>query len=539
MRALFVIILLAALVPSTLAFAEIQTFTTTHTYVLGDDDSRNSARQKCLAEAKRKILEQVGVYLESKSELITSSQSTTSGSAKSPQTTNEERQQITEQINTLTAGVMRSEVVKEEFGEANGRLQITLTLKSEVDPDDIRKQLAERRVDQKVRSQVVEQAERLKKLEESLRAMMEEMRTTAGDAPRRPQKQNDILPTAADLATIRERANAGDAQAQNLLGNMYVVGKNLPQDYATARGWYEQAAAQGDAMAQYNLGLLYANGQGMPRDYATARQWWEQAAAQGNAMAQSNLGVLYENGQGVPQDYATARQWYEKSAAQGYAQAQTNLGVLYAKGHGVPQDYALAAQWYEKSAAQGNAQAQTYLGVLYENGQGVPQDYAKARQWYEKSAAQGYAQAQYNLGVRYAKGHGVPQDYAKALGWFEQAAIQGDAMAQFNLGMLYAQGQGVPKDNATARQWWEKAAAQGYADAQYNLGVRYAQGQGVPQDDVRSYMLFSVAAASSTGDLQKNAAGNRDKVARRMTPAQIAEAQRLAQQCQTQQFKGC
>ena len=190
MRAFSVIILLAALVLPAVAFAEVQTFTATHTYILGDDDSRNSARQKCLAEAKRKILEHVGVYLESKSELITSSQSTTSGSAKSPQTTNEERQQITEQIDTLAAGVMRTEVVKEEFGEVKGRLQITLTLKSEVDPDDIRKQLAERRVDQKVRNQVVEQAERLKKLEESLSTMMEEMRTKGGDAPRRPQNQN-------------------------------------------------------------------------------------------------------------------------------------------------------------------------------------------------------------------------------------------------------------------------------------------------------------------------------------------------------------
>ena len=175
MRVLSVIVLLTALILPTVALTEVQTFTATHTYILGDVDSRNTARQKCLAEAKRKILEQVGVYLESKSELITSSQSTTSGGAKSPQTTNEERQQITEQINTLTAGVMRTEVVKEEFGEVNGRLQITLTLKSEVDPDDIRKQLAERRVDQKVRNQVVEQAERLRKLEENLRAMMEEM----------------------------------------------------------------------------------------------------------------------------------------------------------------------------------------------------------------------------------------------------------------------------------------------------------------------------------------------------------------------------
>src|SRR5262249_14729880 len=50
------------------AYSAVSPFTATHTYVLGDNDSRNAARQKCLAEAKRKILEQVGVYLESHSE---------------------------------------------------------------------------------------------------------------------------------------------------------------------------------------------------------------------------------------------------------------------------------------------------------------------------------------------------------------------------------------------------------------------------------------------------------------------------------------
>src|SRR5215831_9151376 len=131
------IVLYAILSVALPAYAAVTPFTATHTYVLGDDDSRNTARQKCLAEAKHKILEQVGVYLESRTELVTSSQATTSGSAKSQQATNEERQQMTEQITSLTAGLMHTEVIKEEFGEVNGRLQITLTVRAEVDPDDI------------------------------------------------------------------------------------------------------------------------------------------------------------------------------------------------------------------------------------------------------------------------------------------------------------------------------------------------------------------------------------------------------------------
>jgi hypothetical protein len=72
-------------------------------------------------------------------------------------------------------------------------------------------------------------------------------------------------------------------------------------------------------------------------------------------------------------------------------------------------------------------------------------------------------------------------------------------------------------------------AEQGSADAQYNLGVLYANGQGVPQDYVRAYMWYNLAAAHSLGTGDKLGADDQDVVARRMTPAQIAEAKKLAQ----------
>ena len=390
MRALSVIILLTALILPAVAFAEIQTFTTTHAYVLGDDDSRNTARQKCLAEAKRKILEQVGVYLESHSELITSSQSTTSGSAKSPQTTNEERQQITEQINTLTAGVMRTEVIKEEFGEVNGRLQITLTLKAEVDPDDIHRQLAARRVDQGVRKQVTEQAQRLTQLEEQLRIMMEQMRTTDGSAPRRlgPQKQDGGTPS---VASIRERANTGEAIAQLILGVMYYTGTGVPQDESQAVGWFRKAAEQNDAAAQNLLGLMYDNGRGVPQDYSQAIAWYRKAANRNDAAAQYNLGGMYYAGTGVPQDDSQAAMWFRKAAEQNLAEAQFGLGTMYAGGRGVPEDYSEAAMWYHKAAEQNLAQPRkSFLGTIYSHGIGMPQDDVQAHKWLYLASAHGF-----------------------------------------------------------------------------------------------------------------------------------------------------
>jgi TPR repeat protein len=134
----------------------------------------------------------------------------------------------------------------------------------------------------------------------------------------------------------------------------------------------------------------------------------------------------------------------------------------------------------------------------------------------------------------------VPQDYAKARQWYEKAAARGYAMAQYKLGQLYHFALGVPQNYAEATKWYEKAAAQGDADAQFSLGLMSAIGDGVPQDDVRAYMWWSLAVAHSTGNKQKATATQRDgALTRRMTPAQVAEAQRLSQQCQAQQFKGC
>ncbi len=74
-------------------------------------------------------------------------------------------------------------------------------------------------------------------------------------------------------------------------------------------------------------------------------------------------------------------------------------------------------------------------------------------------------------------------------------------------------------------------AEQGSARAQYNLGLMCENGQGVPQDYVQAHMWFNLAAAGlSPGMLRTAAAMARDTLAKLMTPAQIAAAQRLARE---------
>jgi TPR repeat protein len=105
------------------------------------------------------------------------------------------------------------------------------------------------------------------------------------------------------------------------------------------------------------------------------------------------------------------------------------------------------------------------------------------------------------------------------------AAAQGNADAQSRLGDMYGLAIGVRQDFAEAAKWYRLAADQGNPGAQFMLGFMYARGfPGVPQDYVRAHMWFNLSAAQS----KRGAAENRDKLAGQMTPAQIAEAKKLA-----------
>jgi TPR repeat protein len=401
MRALSFMTLLAMLILPISVFAENQTFTATHTYILGDHDSKDDARQRCLLEAKRKILEQAGVYIESASEV-------------------KNFDLTKDNITSFAAAVMQVKDTKEEVSFQQGHMSLTLKLTAQVDLAEIRKQLAARQVDSGVREDMAAQKEHMKRLEAQLEAMRKQQQT-----PRRAPSSPSPDTLTSLVQTLHTQAAQGHAEAQFWLGELYYfgLGHYVPQDYAQAAKWYEKAAVQGHAEAQFWLGRLYDLGRDVPQDYAQAVKWYEKAAVQGHSSAQYKIGRQYLQGQGVPQDVAQSAKWFQKAAAQGYAPAQDSLGFAYFSGLGVPQDFAQARQWYEKAAAQGYTEAQLHLGWLYDMGlKGAPLDYTMARQWYEKAAEQSNAEAQFKLGTLYRFGAGGPKDNVQAYMWFTLAA---------------------------------------------------------------------------------------------------------------------
>ncbi len=137
-------------------------------------------------------------------------------------------------------------------------------------------------------------------------------------------------------------------------------------------------------------------------------------------------------------------------------------------------------------------------------------------------AAPGSAQSFNDFRDAYERG-----DYATALRGFRPLAEQGDATAQYNLGYMYHYGLGVPQNSAEAAKWYGRAADQGDANAQYKLGSMYFSGQGVPVDYVVAYMWLNLSAAQG---LETSAMLRKILTESIMTPAQIAEAQRMARE---------
>ncbi len=135
----------------------------------------------------------------------------------------------------------------------------------------------------------------------------------------------------ADVATHHIKAQAGDAQAQFLLGVMYEKGRGIAQDPVKAANWYRKAAQQDHIIAQLSLGNLYDKGLGVRQSYAEARTWYTKAAVLGNPEAMYFLGSMYYNGDGLEKDLKTALAWLQRSAEQNYPMANMAVAQVSAE----------------------------------------------------------------------------------------------------------------------------------------------------------------------------------------------------------------
>lgn len=76
---------------------------------------------------------------------------------------------------------------------------------------------------------------------------------------------------------------------------------------------YKRAAAAGLKGAMHRLGEIYMGGEVVPQDWSEAARWFGLAAERGVTKAQELLAVFYAFGTGVRQDFGEAERWARKA----------------------------------------------------------------------------------------------------------------------------------------------------------------------------------------------------------------------------------
>lgn len=98
------------------------------------------------------------------------------------------------------------------------------------------------------------------------------------------------------LTLLEKAAQAGHADARNVLGSMLANGIGVPADAARARAEFTQAAAAGSVAAPYNLSNLLFNAVGGPANRDAAMEYLLEAGRRGHPPALRAIALLAENG---------------------------------------------------------------------------------------------------------------------------------------------------------------------------------------------------------------------------------------------------
>src|SRR5271169_3693187 len=116
-------------------YAEIKVIESESTYIMGDNDSKVDARRIATQEAKRKVLELAGTYVESLTQV------------KNYQLTKDE-------IKSYTTGVLETEVVSEQMRGTTEHPEIYVKTRCKIDTDSLIAQIGKFQENEDLKEQV-------------------------------------------------------------------------------------------------------------------------------------------------------------------------------------------------------------------------------------------------------------------------------------------------------------------------------------------------------------------------------------------------
>ncbi|MBI5203982.1 MAG: tetratricopeptide repeat protein [Nitrospirae bacterium] len=383
------LVVLAFLFLTATAFAEKVTFVKEYNYNASDLDSKVSSRTIALEQVKRLLLEELGTYLISETEV-------------------KNFRLTKDQVTTYSAGVVSAEVVDERW---DGK---TYYLKAKVsaDPAEVAKSLQNIVNDKQktkeledVRKKATEFSKEIERLKKELEIAKADTKKPAYKADEKKIEQyNEAVKGLSATDWFKKGLTLGKAGNHQEALNAFNKAIELnPQDTAT----------------HYNRGTAYSN----LGNYQQAINDFNKAIGLNpqDAEAYNNRGVAYSNLGNYQQAINDLTKVIELNP-QYDAKAYNNRGFAYAK----LENYQKAIKDFNKTIELNPQDAEAYYnrGVAYGmlgNHQQAIKDFNKAIQLDPKDAS-----AYYNRGAAYAQ----LKNYQKTIEDYEIAARLGHKKAQ-------------------------------------------------------------------------------------------------------------
>lgn len=314
------------------------------------------------------------------------------------------------------------------------------------------------------------------------------------------------------FSQLLKKAESGDSNAQTEIGWNYYYGNNVDRDVSKALNWFKRASDSGHAESTFMTGKILFRGESGSKDISTGLNLITKAANSGFPNAIYRLGVIYSNGDETNKDLNKARLWLEKLAVQDDLAANFRLHIIYLEEGWENKDDEKSKEYWDKalviaSKVNKGDSARTYealyfMGWSYFYGVEIDYDLIKGIELLNKASEFGKnSDAQYLLGWLYYGGYGeISKNSALAIEYWKKAANQGSQNAIYVLGYIYNTGDYIPKDDNISADWYEKGAAIGDSRSQYNIAYAYLSGAGRPIDLVLAYAYANLANSSLGGD---------------------------------------
>lgn len=237
----------------------------------------------------------------------------------------------------------------------------------------------------------------------------------------------------------------------------------------------ERRAEFGDSELQEALGQAYARGLGVPVNKELASKWYLRAIENGNTFAEYQYGMKFVLGiDGFEKDIQQAYKYLSHAAQTGQAYAMKPLAELlddeYIPGLSYEERNSQMIHWFEQAVENGEEWAAVTLGRKYENGYSPVQvDVAKAIHYYQIAADHDIDMVYLSLGKLYMI-PGPTANYKLAHRYLSLAQEKSTLDFQIGeielcYGRMNKDGLGIPKNLEEANKHFTIAASKGNSDA--------------------------------------------------------------------------